>query len=257
MGDHQERILYLGPEGTFTHTAARDLAPPGALLEAATEARLVIAAVDSGEADGGVVAFENSLDGTVGATIDKLLHEADGCLIAGERVLAVSFDLYRRREDPSKLRRLIGHPVALAQVSRLIEHRNLEVGTAASNIAALVDLSELDEPGVGAVGPPGQADRFALRVEAEGVEDSPRPASCCCARAPPGRAGATSAPSSCVPRARRPAASSRSCSSSPRAGSTSPRSSRARRARRSATTCSTSSARGICSTSRCTAPCSG
>jgi prephenate dehydratase len=32
MDERAERILYLGPEGTFTHTAAKDLAPAGRLL---------------------------------------------------------------------------------------------------------------------------------------------------------------------------------------------------------------------------------
>jgi prephenate dehydratase len=168
-----ERILYLGPEGTFTHAAARDLAPVDAELIAATEAWLVIKAVDSGECDGGVVAFENSLDGTVGANIDKLLHEANRCLIAGERVLPVSFDLYRRREDTAELTRVLGHPVALGQAAHLLEERNLDAVAAASNVAALVDLAALEQPGVGALGPPGQAERFSLRVEAEHVEDSP------------------------------------------------------------------------------------
>jgi prephenate dehydratase len=173
MVEREERILYLGPEGTYTHTAARDLAPEGARLEPSSDAWLVIKAVDDGDCDGGVVAFENSLDGTVGANIDKLLHEANRCLLAGERVLPVSFDLYRRPQDSGELRRLLGHPVALAQSSHLIEQRKLETTVASSNVAALVDLAALDQPGVGAIGPPGLADRFALRVEAEHVEDSP------------------------------------------------------------------------------------
>jgi prephenate dehydratase len=173
MSTPAERILYLGPEGTFTHTAAKDLAPANAQLEPCTDAWLVIKAVDDGECDGGVVAFENSLDGTVGANIDKLLHEANRCLIAGERVLPVSFDLYRRREDSGELALLLGHPVALAQSSRLVEERKLDTLAAASNVAALVDLAASENPGVGAIGPPGFADRFSLRVEAEHVEDAP------------------------------------------------------------------------------------
>jgi prephenate dehydratase len=173
MAEPAERILYLGPEGTFTHTAARDLAPEGAVLEPVKEARMVITAVDGGECDGGVVAFENSLDGTVGANVDELLHAASHCLIAGERLLPVSFDLYRRPGDEAPLERLIGHPVAVAQTARLIAEDHLEVLPAASNVAALVDLAAGEQPGVGALGPPGQAERFSLRVERAHVEDAP------------------------------------------------------------------------------------
>jgi prephenate dehydratase len=173
MSEPVERILYLGPEGTFTHMAARDLAPTNAVLEPVAEARAVIQAVDDGDCDGGIVAFENSLDGTVGANVDELLHAARHCLIAGERLLPVSFDLYRRSGDDSELTRLIGHPVALAQASSLIGECHLEVLPAASNVAALVDLTASGEPGVGALGPPGQGERFSLRVQAEHVEDAP------------------------------------------------------------------------------------
>lgn len=167
------RVLYLGPEGTFTHQAALDLAPRGASLEPVKDAQIVIAEVDRGRADAGIVAFENSLDGTVTRNIDALMHEASNCVIAGERVLPVSFDLYRLSDDETPLRRLIGHPVALGQVNGLIQELRLDVESAASNVAALADLKQANEPGTGATGPPNQAARFGLRVERQAVEDAP------------------------------------------------------------------------------------
>jgi prephenate dehydratase len=167
------RIQYLGPEGTFSHNAALLLAPTAG-LEAVADAQAVITAVQAGAVAGGVVAFENSFDGTVTRNVDALLHSAENVLIAGECILPVSFDLYRRQSDQLSLRRVIGHPVALAQVGILLEDANAATVEASSNVAALTDLLASDEPGIGAVGPSGQLSPFSgLRVEAEHVEDSP------------------------------------------------------------------------------------
>src|ERR1700748_3955628 len=88
-------LTYLGPEGTFTHQAARDLARPGEELVPLGSVRDVVQSVESGEAAAGVVAFENSLEGPVPANLDELLLQTTHCMISGERVLPVSFTLFR------------------------------------------------------------------------------------------------------------------------------------------------------------------
>ena len=67
-------LAYLGPEGTFTHQAALDLARPGDELRPAATAVDVVRAVAAGAVDGGVVAFENSLEGSVAENLDEILH---------------------------------------------------------------------------------------------------------------------------------------------------------------------------------------
>ena len=68
------RLAYLGPEGTFTHQAALDLARDGDELSPAPTAVDVVRAVASGAAGGGVVAFENSLEGSVSENLDEILR---------------------------------------------------------------------------------------------------------------------------------------------------------------------------------------
>ena len=63
------RIGYLGPEGTFSEQAASRL--DGELTGFAT-VHDVVAAVDGGAVDRGVVPIENSLEGGVNATLDAL-----------------------------------------------------------------------------------------------------------------------------------------------------------------------------------------
>ena len=101
-------VAYLGPAGTFTEQAARDLAAPGDELRPMSRVPDVVQAVESGEVDAAVVAFENSLEGSIPGNLDQILLETDRCLIAGERVLPVSFVLFRWPDDASPLHRAMG-----------------------------------------------------------------------------------------------------------------------------------------------------
>jgi prephenate dehydratase len=163
-------LAYLGPEGTFTHQAALDLAREGDALAPAATAVDVVRAVATGEVQGGVVAFENSLEGSVSANLDEILR-SPGALLAGERVLPVSFALLRRRDDDSPLRAVASHPFALAQCAGFVRDAGLEAVETTSTAAACRDL----EDGVGALAPVTAASVYGLRVEREALEDEAAP----------------------------------------------------------------------------------
>jgi prephenate dehydratase len=164
------RLAYLGPEGTFTHQAALDLARPGDVLAPAATAVDVVRAVASGEAEGGVVAFENSLEGSVAANLDEILR-SPGALLAGERVLPVSFALLRRPDDDAPLRAVASHPFALAQCAGFLRSAGVEAVETASTVSACRDL----EPGQGALSPATAAEVYGLRVERDRLEDEAAP----------------------------------------------------------------------------------
>ena len=164
-------LAYLGPEGTFTHQAALDVARAHDELAPAPTAIDVVRAVASGAADGGIVAFENSLEGSVSENLDEILS-APGAVLAGERVLPVSFALLRAPDDDAPLRAVASHPFALAQCSAFLRENGLEAVEAASTAAATRDLVG---PGVGALAPVTAAAVYGLRVEREGLEDDAAP----------------------------------------------------------------------------------
>ena len=164
-------LAYLGPEGTFTHQAALDVARSGDVLEPATTAVDVVRAVASGAAEGGVVAFENSLEGSVAENLDEILR-SPGALLAGERVLPVSFALLRAPGDTLPLQAVTSHPFALAQCSGFLRAGGMEAREAASTAAACRDLGE---PGLGALAPVTAAEVYGLRVEREALEDEAAP----------------------------------------------------------------------------------
>ncbi|NLX70673.1 MAG: prephenate dehydratase [Clostridiales bacterium] len=111
-----KRIGYLGPQGTFTHEAAVTYADGGCWeFVDYSDIPGLIQGVDSGEIDQAVVPMENSLEGTVNATVDMIIHEVD-VRIYGELILPVTHCLLARHGvDIKDLKLVLSHPHALAQ----------------------------------------------------------------------------------------------------------------------------------------------
>jgi prephenate dehydratase len=133
----------------------------------------VVRAVAAGAVAGGVVAFENSLEGSVAENLDEILH-TQAVVLAGERALPVSFALLRAAGDETPLRAVASHPFALAQCARFLREHRLEAIEAASTAAAARELAAAP-PGIGALAPVTAAAVYGLRVEREGLEDETGP----------------------------------------------------------------------------------
>jgi prephenate dehydratase len=63
------QVITLGPAGTYSHRAARAVSDDVAFRESVSA---IVAAVDSGEYDRGVVPIENSIEGSVTETLDAI-----------------------------------------------------------------------------------------------------------------------------------------------------------------------------------------
>lgn len=111
------RVAVQGSSGSFSEAAARRRWPRMSLVSC-REVAQVVAAVREGRADGGCLAIENSLFGSVTATYD-LLHEAfgDGSLcLQDEILLPIHHALVGVPGAAiSGIRRVLSHPVALGQ----------------------------------------------------------------------------------------------------------------------------------------------
>ena len=84
---------YFGPAGTFTHQALLTVSDEEAI--AFVSVGEALDAVRQGEVDGAVVPIENSVEGGVSATLDKLV-DGDPLVIRAEVVIPVEFGLYVR-----------------------------------------------------------------------------------------------------------------------------------------------------------------
>src|SRR5262249_4582062 len=107
-------VAFLGPAGTFTHAAARQLFGLAARYTEAPTIDGVFDSVRRREALYGVVPIENSTEGSVTNTVDALI-DGDGVLIRRELLLDVSECLMSVAPGLTYVARVYSHPQALAQ----------------------------------------------------------------------------------------------------------------------------------------------
>lgn len=170
------RYAYLGPAGTFTEAALRQVISP-ADAEYLPQQHVVAAldAVRSGTADFAVVAIENSVEGAVAAVLDTLA--AGDLVITREVVVPVSFCLAARDGvSVGDVRRIAAHPHAWAQCRRWLSanlpdavHVPETSNTAAAQV--LVDAQARPDYDAALV-PPAALVHYPLAVLADQVADN-------------------------------------------------------------------------------------
>lgn len=161
-------VACLGPEGTFSDQAARIRFGQGTRYLLLNTIADVFREVESGRADYGCVPVENSTEGVVNPTLDAL-RESGVCII-GELYLAIHHQLLSM-SPLGEISCVYSHPQALAQCRRFLA--GALPGISPIEVASTMRAAELAarEPGSAALAPPGAAERFALQIVAENVED--------------------------------------------------------------------------------------
>ena len=166
------RVGYLGPEGTFTEQAARSV--EGERVPFAT-VHDVVAAVENGTVDRGVVPIENSLEGAVNATLDALAVDFPGVAIVGESVLAVRQALIAREALAlDAITQVASHPQGLAQCAQFLraELPAARLVATTSTAEAVRDIVASPEPHA-AIAPARAAELHGAVVLRERIEDDP------------------------------------------------------------------------------------
>lgn len=169
-------VAYLGPPGTFTEEAL--LGWEGLEYEAAIPFPTVeetILAVEDNLADKAVVPIENSLEGSVNATLDCLAFEAEDVLIQGEKVCQVRhFLLARPGVRLQDVAGVVSHPQAAAQCRRHLMELLPGVGLTAANSTSEAARCVAESGGpLAALGSALAAELYGLEVLYEGMEDHP------------------------------------------------------------------------------------
>jgi len=163
------QVAYLGPEGTFTHGAAREQF--GALVELQGLASIedVFAAVERGKLPLGIVPVENTTEGIVTQTYDAFVRF--DVSLCGELLQRIHHHLLSRAGSLAEVRRVVSHPQPLAQCRGWLD-RNLpgaERCEAASTAAAARAAAQ--DPAVAAIASAIAAEVYDLAVLETSIED--------------------------------------------------------------------------------------
>jgi len=175
------RVGYFGPEGTFTQealihaTAGWDERGDSLELVPLPTIYDTVMAVHHGEVERALVPIENSLEGSVNATLDALALETEDVAIVGEVVHPIRHCLIARTEiELDQIETVVSHPQATAQCARFIRTRlpGAQVLAGSSTAEAVRMVAEHDGAWA-ALGNRLAAERYGCHVLRAGVEDVP------------------------------------------------------------------------------------
>ncbi|MFC7282052.1 prephenate dehydratase [Gordonibacter pamelaeae] len=168
-------FAYLGPAGTYTHEAARAFAArlgidEPALLECASFDE-VFDAVDRGKCEFGVVAKENSLEGSVTATLDNFAFKSQASIL-GEHVLDIHHCLVlhpdAKLEDVTCV---ASHAQGLAQCRRFLAERLPGRATVTTSSTAESARMAAEDVHVASIANAFAAELHGARVAVRDIED--------------------------------------------------------------------------------------
>lgn len=163
------QIAYLGPEGTFTHLAARRKFGTSCSFLPQESLRDVFIEVDSGRVDYGIVPIENSTEGVVNHTLDLFMDFQ--LTISGEVSLDIHHNLASKLSDMKKIKKVYSHLQPLAQCRNWLE-KNLphaETHSVASTAAAAALAKK--EAGSAAICSQVAAEQNQLKILGRNIED--------------------------------------------------------------------------------------
>ena len=163
---------YLGPTGTFTEQALRQITSAADVLTPYANVTAALNAVRTGAADKAFVPIENSVEGVVARTLDELAV-GDPLVVTAETTIPVSFALMILPEHEGKpITKIATHPHAESQCRTYVA-KNLpgaEVIEAPSTAAAAKGL--LDKNYDAAIASEIAAENYGLKIVAKDIGDN-------------------------------------------------------------------------------------
>ncbi|MDH5300499.1 MAG: prephenate dehydratase [Gammaproteobacteria bacterium] len=169
--EQQLSVVYLGPEGSYTHTAAIKHfgkavkpVPVAAIDETFRE-------VEAGSADYGVVPVENSTEGVVNHTLDMFMRSP--LKICGEVELRIHHHLLSKESDVKKIKRIYSHQQSFAQCREWLNANMAGVEQIVVGSNAVAAKRAAEEPGTAAIAGETAGSLYELNSLFANIEDSP------------------------------------------------------------------------------------
>jgi prephenate dehydratase len=168
------RVAVLGPPGTFSQEAL--LAARGDGVEPVYMPTVydAVMAVHRSEVDRSFVPIENSLEGSVNATLDALAVETRDIAIVGEAVHPVRHCLISARHlELADVETVVSHPQANGQCARFLRERlgHAKVLAAPSTSDAVRMVADAPDARWAALGTRLAAELYGCEILRAGVED--------------------------------------------------------------------------------------
>jgi len=165
------RVAYLGPEGTYTHTAA--LKYFGSSVGAVSEVSIsdVFRRTECGEVDFGVVPVENSTEGIVSHTLDMFLQSP--LSICGETLLRIHHHLLSQETKLENIARVYSHPQPLAQCRLWLQRHLPHAECVASSSNAEAVRIAAKEKKAAAIAGKSASEIYGLPIVDSHLEDEP------------------------------------------------------------------------------------
>ena len=163
------KVAFLGPEGTYTQAAVYKHFGHSVRALALGTSDEVFHEVEASNADFGVVAVENSSEGTVTHTLDRLVGSP--LHICGEVELRIRHCLMGRMEALNGIARVCAHAQALAQCRLWLDENLPDAERVPVSSNAEGARRARDEHGTAAIAGETAAEVYGLRLLVNEIED--------------------------------------------------------------------------------------
>ena len=164
-------IAYLAPRATFTHQAARQHFGAGAEYVPSRTIADVFEDVERGAAQFGVVPVENSTEGAVNVTLDRLIDTE--VRICGELYLAIVQNLLSGARELADVKTVMSHPQGIAQCRNWLAANLPDVpAQEVSSTAGAAELAASDAT-VAAIASELAGELYGVPVLRARIEDNP------------------------------------------------------------------------------------
>ena len=169
--EQELNIAYLGPEGTFTQSAALKHFGHSVKTTALASIDQVFREVESGVSHYGVVPVENSIEGVINHTLDMLINSS--LLICGEVELRIHHHLLSNEENQEQIKTVYSHQQSLAQCRSWLDTHLLQAERIAVNSNAEAARTASEENNSAAIAGEVASEYYNLPILVNNIEDEP------------------------------------------------------------------------------------
>ena len=166
-----QEVVYLGPEGTFSYLAGVEYLGRSADFRPCKNLTEVFHAVALKDAELGIIPLENSLQGSVGQSLDLFLKYP--VYVQAEIFCKISHSLLSNESALSSVKTVYSHPQALEQCAGWVRTHLPESKVVPMESTAAAAKTVAENPNSAAIGHIKLSEMMGLNVLSRNIEDLP------------------------------------------------------------------------------------